>query len=773
MRLTRISYEGIGPEPRNLTIGARQLLTGANDTGKTSTIRAILIGLFGYDPTLGVEGTARLARGGSVSIELDFEKDDGTTFGIRRTVDCSSVKPKSNVRFIPHRGESTVTAVQARILSEVGASASVLNLGEFLGLSAHKRTEFLAALAGSVGGELTVESFLFQISTPEAPLDPATVDKIRRAWKPSAPTKDNVDAATEILTEALKASTTKQEQSEATRDRLRTNRDLVDNTPGTAAALTAEREQLRAEHTRLSGELRADEERESTWKRAQDRNRVAQERLAIARTKEAEAKAALYKINAELADKTYPSAVEPAPPPRIEIDEATRVAIEEAEGIAKAHRTEAEAIRIPPELSAEVEARQAAQDRDRLDRSRQDPWRKVEGHVAEIFRHLGPSDEELRDDQPEVASNLDALRHLAKEQGGDIAAQEAQVRASEAALEARTRECAARDQERERLRGRSLWLLDLAKKAEGATAKLREKASVALITANAEATTKWRRECDDARRINRESFAAKDWDNNRLTGARIAHERAESELRAAETEAGAAHTAENECPSTVDRETVGKQVAALAAQIKGLDERIAKKEQARSLSVELTTAEADADAQRERAKVLRRAKEQAKTLSGRLVGDHVRPVAETASTLLQRVIPGAVLELRTESGTELWARTGEDRPAIPFDALGGGFKLVFSAALTLALVRLQKPNCKMLLIDGAELDPGNLHSLLGAIADMAPDFGTVLVATCHGPTKLPSEGMGSGEIPNGWYWAHLTKGSVCVIPHDAPVEMPF
>ncbi len=763
MRLTRISYEGIGPEQRNLTIGPRQLLTGANDTGKTSTIRAILIGLLGHDPTLGVEGTVRLARGGSIAIELDFEKDDGSTFGIRRTVDCSGAKPKSFVRFTPHKGETTVTAWQARILSEVGSIASVLNLGEFLALSPHKRTEFLAALAGSVGGDLTVEGFLFQLATPEAPLDPATVDKIRRAWRPTASAKDNVDAATEILTEALKASTTKQEQSEATRDRLRGNRDLVDNTPGTAAALTAERDQLRADHTRLSGELRADEEREHNWKRAQERNRVAQERLTIARQSAEESKSALDKINAELADKAYPSAVEPAPPPRIEIDEAARVAIEEAEKIAKARQAEANAIRIPPELSAAVEARQVAEDRGRLERSRQDPWREVE-RIASEMRDVISVD---------LAGFAGDLFALAKLHGGDIATQEAQVRTSEAALEAKTRECVARDQAREQLRARSIELLSLAKQAEAAAAKLHDEASGVLITANAEAVTKWRQECAEARRINMDSFVAKTRDSQRRTDARIAHERAESELRAAETEASAAHTAENECPSTVDRGAVGQQIATLATQIKGLDERVAKKEQARSLSVELSTAEADADAQRKRAQILRRAKEQAKTLSGRLVGDHVRPVAETASTLLQRVIPGAALELRTESGTELWARTGEDRPAIPFDALGGGFKLVFSAALTLALIRLQKPSCRMLLIDGAELDPGNLFALLGAIADMAPDFGTVIVATCHGPTRLPKEGMGSEEIPNGWDWAHLTKGSVCVVPHDAPVEMPF
>ena len=207
---------------------------------------------------------------------------------------------------------------------------------------------------------------------------------------------------------------------------------------------------------------------------------------------------------------------------------------------------------------------------------------------------------------------------------------------------------------------------------------------------------------------------------------------------AAAVERARAQRALDMAPGRVDVADVARQVVTLEAMLADLDARIARKEQARALTDEiLASEEAKARATQDLA-LFRTLQAAAKGTVAALLGRALAPLVNSVTGLLGRVLPGWRLVAVAEAGgVEFLAATGGPAPTA-WGALSGSQQVVFSAALSLALVRLQAPPARFLMLEAAELDAARLVELMDALTVMGEDFHSILLASCHAPADMPA-----------------------------------
>ncbi len=158
---------------------------------------------------------------------------------------------------------------------------------------------------------------------------------------------------------------------------------------------------------------------------------------------------------------------------------------------------------------------------------------------------------------------------------------------------------------------------------------------------------------------------------------------------------------------------------------------------AATLQEQIEKSRVEMDALERRIEEIREFKDDLKEKRAEALRKALSPLAEAITNLLPRGRAVLSLEEHLFIGWREGART------VPYQALSGGEKVFYDAALSNAL--LQGGGEKILIIEAAELDEKNLFATLQAISSAHPEA-QVMMTTCHAP---------NGKIPDGWKVVNL------------------
>lgn len=114
----------------------------------------------------------------------------------------------------------------------------------------------------------------------------------------------------------------------------------------------------------------------------------------------------------------------------------------------------------------------------------------------------------------------------------------------------------------------------------------------------------------------------------------------------------------------------------------------------------------------------------------------IQPTLSALSQQMSTILPEGEGRIEISDDGEVWI--GWIRPDgahIPMDGLSGGQRVPFECALGYAL--LGQGSNKILILEGAELDPIHLQKLVDHLALTAPDDIQVILNTCHAPASVP------------------------------------
>ncbi|TAL43984.1 MAG: hypothetical protein EPN91_05305 [Salinibacterium sp.] len=578
----------------------------------------------------------------------------------------------------PPQGEKGIKAVNERVKTTLGDCAVMLDLGEFLGLTPGKRAEMLGRMVGAAGKPVTIDTFLNAVAATAGDLPSSLVRDLRGGWDPSAPAAVNLDVALKLLAARLSELTGRDREATAALTRLTQSRSAVDTEPRTAADLSTERFSIRKQADALRAQLAADDERARSYVAARDEMEAASADVDTLTTGLERAEKAVRTCEAASAqaDDAFVAAeneTDPGDPPPP--DGALN------EECATLRRSVEEATRARAGAEAELTALQG---RIRMVHS----GNSGECPVARGVTCPIPHDVARRAAEVigETLQRIGTLKAAEKEASELLSA----------ALEKRNRA----DQSCRKLKE------ERAKQRDGRKAKLSDLRSRAAQVAG------------EKQRAEREAASLR------------------AQLESAKARKTRAAAAIDQAPGTLDRADLERQLNTLDSVVADLDKRIASKEQGRALAdEELKAREAQTQAA-DLVTVVRKAQAAAKTVAAGLLASMFAPVTQTVTDLLAAIRPGWSLEAVAEGGgIEFLAHTDNPRP-VRWGALSGGEAVLFGAALSLALVRLQRPPSKFLLVEAAEVDFRNLCAFLSALASMGGEFDSIIVASCHAQAEL-------------------------------------
>lgn len=150
-KITKISTKNVKGNSTAIYLTGADLIIGANGAGKTALLRALMIGLLGFDPALGNQAGKTMAAASSDAMSVDLALDGAEITAISRKFKKNADgKCSQSVSVFPSVDGERSGAEQA-IQQKLGCEPAMVDLAEFMGLSAAKQREFLFGLIGDVG----------------------------------------------------------------------------------------------------------------------------------------------------------------------------------------------------------------------------------------------------------------------------------------------------------------------------------------------------------------------------------------------------------------------------------------------------------------------------------------------------------------------------------------------------------------------------------------------------------------------------------------------
>jgi len=121
-----------------------------------------------------------------------------------------------------------------------------------------------------------------------------------------------------------------------------------------------------------------------------------------------------------------------------------------------------------------------------------------------------------------------------------------------------------------------------------------------------------------------------------------------------------------------------------------------------------------------------------KGLQSKIMKDVVGPIRKKVNELLKSHGYKIEFNLFDRNGKEVFEIFKvENSIKIPYLTLSGGEKILFGAALVVALIQLADPPVKALCIEAAELDANSFGFLVKALDDVAGGLDNVMLASCN------------------------------------------
>lgn len=173
----------------------------------------------------------------------------------------------------------------------------------------------------------------------------------------------------------------------------------------------------------------------------------------------------------------------------------------------------------------------------------------------------------------------------------------------------------------------------------------------------------------------------------------------------------------------------------LKDQIQGLKSAIQTLRETERLHIKANTLAEQIEKARSDYKQIEEALEEAKETKASLKAEKYAMLQEACAPLAAKItalLPFGMAVVRMEEELFVGWQIDTDR-GVPYAGLSGGEKVAFDAALSNAL--LTGKGEKIIIVEAAEEDEGNLFGSLKAISENNPEA-QVLVLTCHAPKEI-------------------------------------
>jgi hypothetical protein len=713
-RIARISLAGYKGLTRDYTLDGPTILSGANGAGKSAALEALryalrgrvpgglaLDAVAGYFPPRG--GTVRVTDSAGRWIERGIKVDHGKK-KVSEVLTTSSTKPDAD--------EPDISAWQ---VSEV-----VLDVAEFVALSAAKRREFILRLCG--GGEVPADliasleaEYAREIGGPGATAaifdrprsDIPDIYRLVEAWRQPRGLREVLGS---YLTAGAVAGKSLSDVflrlGEVAKEGMLGSRKAAREAAAAQKELEAGVQGARAAAAEIAGRRAALEkirEELSAYRARVERRDEARRRVETAER---------ARISAEHR-RDGGGNPPPAPGPRPEApagDPRKTEAIEKLNTISRAREAlRKEIASLEALLAVEtttgrwaVEAESAYQRHERL------PMRRVIRCLEEIPDEADPSIPELREAVRELGAGYEA-EALALERKAEKAHANHQE-AREKAKGAEERRDVALAQVRDLDQQEALFSY--------------EKAAIEKeLSAGEQGYRERLRAWEASDRAHRGAEAARAAVDRELETAILAEAEARKRLAAVETVNGEAF------PSM---ETIEARLYQAEAEAQAAEEAAGAVRAYEEAGERATKAQVDEAAWKAAGQAIG-------VLREKVIGDSTGGLIEDLSAVLRAAGRPEVpyLELETDRGRPAfdlgWIR-GEARTSIA--ALSSGEAVLFLSALSIALTR-RSPGRRLLLVEADPLDVGNLEALLRALSPQAAGLEALLVATAAGGWTAP------------------------------------
>ena len=750
----------------DLTGGRFHFFTGPNSSGKTSALQAGALAALGYVPEVGKTNAATLGLSAGDTLDVGIQTGDGVRISRTWKQDPRTGSVRQPVEVAPSRGESGKRQVEERIAEECGQSAGIIPVAELINATDGERARILARLLDGAEKGSPLDDLL-----SELPDDDEVVEAVRGAWTDSRTFAENLTACLEVLRQMTAAARDEVKRTRATIDRLS---ESIGSTPAddSARAIVAgERDDLQKERgelleaiARAEAQVKAAESAATAVANAESRVRRAdgvraQARGAVeaAATAVADAENRLAARCAE-ADRSVPDDHEEVARARRQYEEAD-LALGAALDALDDTRVAERKAKAEPEPTPPGEGDDVAHYTARLDKLAEkqrnadraaatasataDGWRELvrlateEGTCGKCRREIDDAtrtawEHSLAESEAEAQERTGAARRI-----GDEIQTVKRMRAN--AEEAREQYRAALNDREERIREASSARerAERDEKDARATAdrlaaeveRAKERAQEALLRAATEAEV-------EVARAKREHARAVD-----------DVERAEEALDESRLDLTDAEKASAEAPTPADPAPLRVRLTAVETSIKEREEELQSIQRRAGLAEQLATERGALVDREDRASFLAGVHTQAREAASRILLGILEPLAGTANELLARARDGWALRFALRDGGIGLAVSINGVERSGFAGLGGGEQVIFTAALAVAIVQLQAPPAKWLMLEAAELDERNLLALMDAVATMGADLDSVLVAHYLEPASVPS----------GWTVHHVDR----------------
>lgn len=670
MRITAIAFENFKGATGKVDFeGDRVLLTGPNGVGKTRILQAIRVALCGYDPELKKKGTAGLASGDPMGVALTLAVPDGPWLKIGRIFTATDA---GGVK-------ETVRLEPTRGEKTKGAADQRIlkTLGsQTTAVDLGKLLDATAGeraqlLANLVGDQADVSggTFVSAILMNGGVIPDAQTRAIAEAWDPEGSAAENMDTALKVLAGATSEAAAREKEATATIRRLE--------------------EQVAAMKAPAKGLPELETERDGAMERAGE--------LRVEIGADAERGARLMQLQGSLADA--------------EADVARWVVSTAA--VVETLTDEETALKDAQEAAAEAKAVPVVEEPEPVSQALVDGVDMLAADVKAANTEVKYAANRLAEDPdgPNAFTACPVSRDVRCPVPQDVVA--GQKRAHEKIV---------------KTSNDAVHMRDLLKETLDAAVKVLNEAKARHRELSEEGIPLERKRTDLVRDTGLALARAEE--------ARLGTDRAETvaqdTLRQCKERRDHLDRELAAAPGRLDVSELKKRLGVDDALVATLNEQVKSVAEAKALKGQLIDAEQAGAESREEAQVLRALQVQAKKAVGDVLADATAPVMGQVGKLLELVEPDWSLKAAgVGGGVEFLVDTGAG--ATPWTGLSGGEAVVFTAALSLALVRLHETPASFLMLEAAELDPKRLWKFLSALSEMGGDFDSILVASCHAP----------------------------------------
>lgn len=707
MRLMTIELSGFKGANQSIEIEPLTILTGPNGSGKSRLLQGVRYALSGdvaSGKTLEAAADYFSPAGGAVSVT----DDEGVR--VRRSLHCGDGTRRSTIS-MSTAARADAKTIESAIAGRYGSFSPMFDLGEFTGLSAEGRREFISRLTSryAVRPDGWSAAAAVRAAWHRAANPSEIEDKIAQAHLDEAGVLANrkCDAATELanfmaeLKDVVNMSKRQCERSRSAVLALEKSRGALPKAICRTADIESDLAQLMIQRDELLAQLHVQEGRESALRSLDARISAAGENIerlekTFSQRSESAVDPAAIAASKKRVDEMNPGQIAaPAPNTTDLYDRLTsrRSALLAAEG------------RVRTALAAQTSmAERMNALRAEMANAKKNPWRMAEELVQSI--------RELLQDNDYVSRLMELVRDQLDTRP---------LAAIEADIESAAIHSSRLDEEYVVMTGE----LDAATLAAG-EADREYSSAVERLAADSAARQRYADACAEHQQMV-DMAARVQAELDSLTASIIV---ARGDLLCGEE----ARQRLIEEHGLVKDELIREQIDAVEARKIALEEQIAAARKSEIIDVQLADMVVSANADRMRNEVAKELLDAAKTVRETMMADLLRPLTDKIDLFLSSCGIDARVFVGTETATGKAAlvlglsRSGEE---IPLETLSGGESCLFVAALAYALVEVADPPLKLLLLEASEMDRDALRAMMIGLSQLRHTVSNVLIAAHH------------------------------------------